>query len=117
MAAVTENVDDTPIINGEARIRPDNKRNNARRGPNRRRPRNPNYKRQDSASDEGRDEGNGGGERGEAGQSSNPSSSYAAEFADRQANGTKPEQAASPVAIVENASPYAVPKPDSVGDS
>ena len=54
VAAVTENVDDTPIINGEARIRPDNKRNNARRGPNRRRPRNPNYKRQDSASDEGR---------------------------------------------------------------
>ena len=118
VTAVPENVDDTPINNGEASIRPDNKRNNARRGPNRRRPRNPNYKRQDSAPGDGNGgEANGGEERGDSSQSGNPSSAYANEFANRQTNEIRPEPAASPVAPVENPSPPAMPKPDSVGDS
>jgi ribonuclease E len=52
-------LDELPNSNGEKRSRPENNRNNSRRGPNRRRPRNPNYKRPETASgEENRAEGN-----------------------------------------------------------
>ena len=59
---VTANLDETSGSNGDEKPRPGNKRNGSRRGPNRRRPRNPNYKKPESAGgDEDRSEGSSGG--------------------------------------------------------
>ncbi|WP_411725315.1 Rne/Rng family ribonuclease [Methyloglobulus sp.] len=116
-SAVTDNLEETPSNNGEQKSRLDNKRSSPRRGPNRRRPRNPNYKRPDSAvSDDSRVEG-APGEQGSDPQSGQKKS-YAAEFANRQGDESIPEsQSRSPSPSSETASHIVTSKPDSASES
>lgn len=107
-------VEDAAVNNDEQRQNPRNKRNGSRRGPNRRRPRNPNYKRPDAAGgDENSSEGASGGEQG--GKLPVQTSTYAAEFSSRKNGEARSEQghtthSESPSAAVPS-------KPDSAGES
>lgn len=111
---VQKNAEDAVVNNDEQRQNPRNKRNGSRRGPNRRRPRNPNYKRPDAVGgDENSSEGVSGGEQG--GKLPAQTSTYAAEFSSRKNGETRSEQgqathSESPSAVV----PF---KPDSTGES
>jgi ribonuclease E len=82
----------------ETQARPANSKNNTRRGPNRRRPRNPNYKKRDGA------DTNGNGDTGSSEGSHEPVSAstttYAAEFAERKAKTESAESAKPSVAAI-----------------
>jgi ribonuclease E len=75
--------EETTLIDGEQQTRPSNKRNGSRRGPNRRRPRNPNYKRSDSAVGDVNQEA-GASNAQTNGDRNTQSSSYASDFANRK---------------------------------
>ncbi|ESS69971.1 ribonuclease E [Methyloglobulus morosus KoM1] len=103
--------------NEEQKARADNKRNNARRGPNRRRPRNPNYKRPDAANENGNSTD--GAVREFSGETqSNAATAYAADFANRQGKEERQEfQASSSNTTSESAGSTATAKPDSANES
>jgi ribonuclease E len=103
--------------NEEQKARADNKRNNARRGPNRRRPRNPNYKRPDAANEN--DNSTDGAVREFSGETqSNAATAYAADFANRQGKEDRQEfQASSSNTTSESAGATATAKPDSANES
>ena len=107
------NSEELAVNTDEQQTRPSNKRNGSRRGPNRRRPRNPNYKRLDS---EGGDESR--GESGSDGQGNGvqgtQASSYASDFSNRNGrHEDSPSAATAPEAFV----PSAPSKPDISNDS
>lgn len=115
--AATANLDETSEGNGDDKSRPSNKRNGSRRGPNRRRPRNPNYKKPESAGgDENRAEGSSGEQGGDS--QSSQTKSYAAEFASRKGSDGAPDsQDSRSSSSNENAPPVVASKPDSGSDS
>jgi ribonuclease E len=110
----TSSPEEQPANPEEPKPNPRNNRNNSRRGPNRRRPRNPNYKRPDSApnGNENRAEGSSGGQDGDA--QASQTRSYATEFSNRQANNGGHEQASSPPENTGSAA--SSPKPELKGD-
>ena len=105
---------DEPMANaGENKARPEHKRNGSRRGPNRRRPRNPNYKRPDAVgSDEGRPEG--GAEVQSYDIQPTPASNYASDFANRR---ERPENSSDVSTAHTDISPNSPPKPDISNES
>jgi ribonuclease E len=82
----------------DQQAKPTNGKNNTRRGPNRRRPRNPNYKKNDANNPNG----NGENVAAESSADAIPSSSntYAADFAERIAKTEPAEAPKAPVAVV-----------------
>jgi ribonuclease E len=114
---VADNSEESASSIGEQKIRPDNKRSNSRRGPNRRRPRNPSYKKPDAIGEDGNNtEGTTREFSGETQASSAPS--YAAEFANRQGKESGSEsQANSSNNSPETVNPAVASKPDSANES
>ena len=114
---VNVNIEETLPRSEEQKARLDNKRNNSRRGPNRRRPRNPNYKKPDVVGENGN---NGDGQlRESSGENqANAAASYAADFANRQGKEDRQEfQSSSSNAIPESAGSTVTVKPDSANES
>ncbi|MEQ1558333.1 MAG: Rne/Rng family ribonuclease [Methyloglobulus sp.] len=113
-----ENAHDANSGDAEQRTRPENKRSNSRRGPNRRRPRNPNYKKTEATGENG--EQNTPADTGRefiVESQSGAATTYAAEFANRQAKEGKENQsvpANNPAP--EHTDSRANSKPDSAGD-
>jgi ribonuclease E len=93
----------------EQKPRADNKRNGSRRGPNRRRPRNPNYKRPESnGGNESSVEGNSEGRNNDV--QATQTNSYASEFSNRM---DRPENASSVTNVHTDISSNLPPKPES----
>ncbi|WP_394752911.1 ribonuclease E/G [Crenothrix sp.] len=95
----------TEEVTTEQQAKPANGKNNTRRGPNRRRPRNPNYKKRDP-NDPGFNGETTPSEEGASEISSTSSNTYAAGFAERM---TKTEPAEAPKAPAAVASPSPAP--------
>ena len=113
---VPDNSEESTSGIDEQKARPDNKRSNSRRGPNRRRPRNPNYKRPESTSEDGNQVD---GVREFSSESQSGSAPpYAADFGNWQGKESRPEsQAGASNAAPESASPTVTSKPDSANES